>query len=376
MRNSGQSHKKSGSVTIVDVARDIGVSHATVSRVLNAHQGVKPATRQRVLEAVDRLGYVANPQARRLAGGRSHLIGLIISGLTNGYAARMLEGIEAAVSETDYDLLLYSSISRTRRQTHEGKYVERLINGLADGLLIVSPFFPDTYFEQLERHRFPYVLVDHTEPRGRHPAIFATNYQGAYEATEYLIQLGHRRIGFITGWQVHPSSHERLQGYQSALAAHNLVFDPAMVCVGDFLIDGGYQAGRKLLSMPDPPSAIFASSDDMAIGVMNAARQLGRRIPDDVSIMGFDDIHQASHVYPRLTTVSQSLEEIGAIALNMLLEYISNPDSPRRQHMMATRLVIRESCQPPARADQQAAVAAVHAAVQAPDIQRGGDYRE
>jgi LacI family transcriptional regulator len=364
----GQNHKKSGGVTIVDIAREVGVSHATVSRVLNGHEGVKPATRQRVLDAVERLGYVANLQARRLAGGRSHVIGLIVSGLTNGYTNQLLEGIEIAVSETDYDLLLYSSISRTRRRIHESSYVDRLINGLADGLLIISPFFPEAYIERLEQHNFPYVLVDHSDQRGNRPVIYATNHQGAREATEYLTQLGHRRIGFITGWQLHPSTSERLEGYKAALAAHGLVFDAALVRQGDFLTEGGYRAGLELLTLPDAPTAIFASSDDMAIGVMDAARQLHLRIPDDISIVGFDDIHQASLVYPKLTTVSQSLSQTGAAALNMLVDYIENPQSPRRQHAVATRLVIRDSCQPPAPSYPPSRQVAVHEPAQEQNV--------
>lgn len=350
-----QKSKKSSSVTIVDIAREIGVSHATVSRVLNDREGVKPVTRQLVLDAVERLGYVANPQARRLAGGKSGVVGLIVSGLTNGYANLLLEGIEAALSETHYDLLLYSSISRSRRQIHESSYVDRLMNGMADGLLIISPFFPEPYLDRLERHHFPYVLVDHSDKRtSSRPAISATNYEGAYEATEYLIKMGHRRIGFITGWQLHPSTHERLVGYQAALTAHNLTFDPALVREGDFLVAGGQRAGMELLTLPDAPTAIFASSDDMAIGVMSAGRTLGLRIPDDISIVGFDDIQQANLVYPRLTTVSQSLHETGRLSLKMLLDYIENPQLPRRHEVVTTHLVVRDSCQPPSAIHQEA----------------------
>ncbi len=339
--------KKSGGVTIVDIARDLGVSHATVSRVLNSRDGVKAVTRQRVLDAVDRLGYIANPQARRLAGGRSRVIGLIVSGLTNGYANLLLEGIETALSETDYDLLLYSSVSRSRRQIHESGYVDRLMNGLADGLIIISPFFPEPYLDRLERHHFPYVLVDHSDQRGSRPVISATNFQGAYDATNYLIQLGHQRIAFISGWQVHPSTHERLEGYKAALTTHGLDFDPALIREGDFLIEGGFRAALELFALPQPPTAVFASSDDMAIGVMNAVRQVGLRIPEDISIMGFDDIVQASLVYPTLTTVSQSLYQTGETALNMLLGYIENPQLPRQQQVIATQLMIRNSCQAP-----------------------------
>ncbi|MBZ0296240.1 MAG: LacI family transcriptional regulator [Anaerolineae bacterium] len=341
------SNKKSGNTTIVDIAREVGVSHATVSRVLNNRPGVKESTRQEILAAVQRLGYTVNQQARRLAGGRSHVIGLIISGLTHGYSNTVLAGIEDEISQTDYDLLLYSSHSRQRRQQFEDSYVDRLTNGLSDGLLILSPFFSLGYLDTLEKKGFPYVLVDYYEPSHQSPIIHATNWQGAYDATEYLIQLGHQRIGFITGWDPHPSSGERLAGYKAALEAHQISFQHELIAGGDFLQSGGYKAAQKLLTLPAPPTAIFATSDDMAIGTLEAARERGMQVPADLSIIGFDDIPQASLVYPKLTTVSQSLPEIGRTAVRTLMRYIETPDCPRQQLEIQTRLIIRDSCQPP-----------------------------
>lgn len=341
------SSKKSGNVTIVDIARDVGVSHATVSRVLNDRPGVKESTRQEVLTAVQRLGYTVNQQARRLAGGRSHVIGLIISGLTHGYANNVLAGIEDEIGQTNYDLLLYSSHSRTRRQLYEDSYVDRLTNGMSDGLLILSPFFALDYLDTLEEKRFPYILVDYYEPSHQRPVIHANNWQGAYDATQHLIQLGHQRIGLITGWAPHPSTGERLAGYIAALEAYQLPYRQELVERGDFLQPGGYQATQKLLALPQPPTAIFAASDDMAIGALEAARECGLQVPADLSIIGFDDIPQSSLVSPKLTTVSQSLPEIGRIAVRTLLHYIETPDCPRQQIEVQTRLIVRESCQPP-----------------------------
>ncbi len=339
-------HKKSGNPTIVDIARDVGVSHATVSRVLNKRPGVKASTRQAILAAAQRLGYSANQQARRLAGGQSYVIGLIISSLTSAYANTILAGIEDALCQTEYDLVLYNSASRSRRQRYEDAYIDRLTNGLSDGLLIVSPFFTLDYLDTLEQKGVPYVLVDYDEPSHQRPVIHSTNRQGAYEATTYLIDLGHRRIGFITGWDPHPSSGERLAGYQAALEARQIPYRPALVEPGDFLLQKGYQAAQTLLSLPEPPTAIFASSDEMAIGTLEAARDRGLRVPEELSIVGFDDIPQASLTYPKLTTVRQPLADIGRLAVRIVLNYIETPDCPRQQIEIETQLILRDSCQP------------------------------
>ena len=340
--------KKSGQITIVDIAREVGVSHATVSRVLNGRPGVRASTRADILAAVDRLGYTVNLQARRLAGGKSQVIGLIISGLTHGYSSSILAGIEEALGQTDYDLLLYSSHSRTRRQQHESQYVERLTNGMADGLIILTPFFPRAYLDTLKARRFPCVLIDHYEPGADRATIHVTNWAGAYAATEYLIQLGHERIGFISGWEQHPSSGERLEGYRAALEHYGLPYQPEWVVKGDFLYRGGYQAARILLRQSELPTAIFAASDEMAIGTIEAAREIGLEVPRDLSVIGFDDIPQASVAYPKLTTVSQSLNEIGRLGVETLLHAIENPQTYQPQQIeIPTRLIIRESCQPP-----------------------------
>jgi LacI family transcriptional regulator len=333
--------KKSNRVTIVDVARAAGVSYTTVSRVLNNKGSVKPETRERVLTAVTRLGYVVDQRARSLAGGRSQLIGLLVHDLGTSYIGEIIRGIDAELASAQYDLLLYTT---HRRKIKESAYVGTLTRGLADGLILVLPRDPGAYLETLRQQRFPHILIDHRGGDEEAPAVAAANLQGAYRATEYLVELGHRRIGFITGAMDQICAQDRLEGYKAALADQGIAFDPDMVREGDFFQPLGYVGASALLELPHPPTAIFASNDVSASGVMEAVREHGLRIPDDVSVVGFDDIPQAAHVHPPLTTVRQPLEEMGRAATRMLLKHIQNPLHPPERVELPTKLVVRQSC--------------------------------
>lgn len=333
--------RKYRQVTIMDIARETGVSYSTVSRVLSGFEFVKDETRQRVLEAARRLGYVAHAGARSLAGGKANIIGLLVPGLDNGYIGEVARGIDEELARASYDLMLYTT---HRQRGKESVYVRSIANGLTDGLILVVPLVTD-YLRELQVQRFPYVLVDQSDPSGQSNVVDATNWQGAYEATEYLIKLGHRRIGLITGMMQIASAQERLEGYRAALTSYNIGFDPELVVQGDFWEPTGYQAASILLDLEHPPTAIFASNDLSAFGAMEAIRERGLRIPADISIIGFDDIPQASLVYPKLTTVRQPLDEMGRVAVRMLLDLIEDPDQPARHVTLATQLIVRDSCQ-------------------------------
>jgi LacI family transcriptional regulator len=337
--------KPSGDVTIMDVAQEAGVSYATVSRVVNNKGYIKPETRERVMRAVTRLGYVVNQQARSLASGRSQVVGLLVPGLETAYIGEIIRGIDEELAGASYDLMLYTA---HRRRTRESAYVATLTQGMADGLLLVLPRDPGAYLETLRRRGFPYVLIDHQGIDDAGPAVGATNRQGGYDATNHLIELGHRRIGFITGSLDLGCSNDRLAGYHAALSEFGLSTDPQLVREGDFTQPAGYRAARELLTLPVPPSAIFASNDLMAFGVMEAARVRGLRIPEDISIIGFDDIPQAIHVHPPLTTIRQPLEQMGRLAARMLLRQIDDRRQLAERMDLPTELIVRESCRAPA----------------------------
>lgn len=334
--------RRSTPPTIIDVARESGVSYSTVSRVLNGYEFVKPATRTRVLQAAEKLGYVPNPQARSLAGGRSNLIGVLVPGIDNGYISELVRGIDEELAKSDYNLIVYT----TRRQTgRESVYAASIMNGAADGLLLVAPMISASYISLLREHNFPLVMIDQSDMTGRTGFVDATNWQGAYDATQYLIRLGHQRIGFVAGLSGTTSAADRLEGYLTALSDHGIQNDSRLIEPGNYIERGGYEAALKLLDVPNRPTAIFAANDLSAFGVMEAVQQRGLRIPEDVSLVGFDNLPQASLVYPKLTTIHQPLEQMGQVAVKMLLEQIQTPDLPPRHVTLATQLIVRDSCQ-------------------------------
>ncbi|MCB0064628.1 MAG: LacI family DNA-binding transcriptional regulator [Caldilineaceae bacterium] len=341
-RASERASAGDGPVTIIDVAQRAGVSYATVSRVINNEAYVKAETRQRVQEALAELGYVANRQARSLRGGRTYTIGLLVRDLGTGYIGEIIRGIDRELGERQYDLLLYTTHGRGRC---ESDYVATLTRGIVDGLLLVLPRTPEEYLAELRKSHFPHVLIDHQGIDQTGPAVGATNWQGGYDATAYLAGLGHQRIGLITGDLSLRCAVDRHAGYCAALRDCGLPDDPALVVEGDFTQSTGYQKAKELLCLHTPPSAIFASNDVMAFGVMEAARERGLRIPEDLSIVGFDDIPQASSLHPALTTVRQPLEEMGRVATQMLFSYLADPNRIDERTELSTQLVVRHSCQ-------------------------------
>lgn len=336
--------KSSNSITIVDVAREAGVSYSTVSRVFSGFEFVNDDTRQKVIEAANRLGYVVNLQARSLAGGNSNIIGLLAPGIDNGYISEIVSGIDRELAQWSYDLMLYTT---HRYAGKEAFYVKAIANGLVDGLILIVPLITANYVEALPNRDFPYVLIDQTDMTHGSTTVDATNWQGAYDATNYLIGMGHRRIGLITGQLQLNSSNERLDGYRAALDHAHIPFSESLIIEGDYQTKGGHAAAIKLLDLKPRPTAIFASNDLSAFGAMDAARERGLSIPDDISIIGFDDIPQASLVYPKLTTVRQPLVQIGQLAARLLLEKIENPEKEARRVTLSTELIIRDSCAPP-----------------------------
>ncbi|MBK8023092.1 MAG: LacI family DNA-binding transcriptional regulator [Chloroflexi bacterium] len=344
MRSANMDSKKKHRATIKDVARASGLSSATVSRVLSGYEFVKDSTRSRVMEAVEQLGYVASLPARSLAGGRSRMIGLLVPNLDVGYVGTITQGVDKALSESNCDLVLYTSHHQLSKETY---YVNAIANGITEGLLLIAPQFPSAYLDMLRERDFPYVIIDQADPTENSGVVEATNYQGAYEATQYLCKLGHTRIAFIKGSLNVWSAVERLRGYQAALADCGIPSRTELILDGDYQQQGAYEATKHVLANVDPPpTALFASNDISAFGAMDAAREHGFTIPDDISIIGFDDIPQASLVYPKLTTVRQPLEQMGQVAAEMLMERIEDRSRPPQRITLATHLVIRDSCTP------------------------------
>lgn len=328
-------------ITIMDVAAEAGVSFGTVSRVINNDVHVRPETRERVLQAMERLGFVANRQARSLAGGKTNGIGLLVPDLGTGYIGEIIRGIDAELTLQGLDLILYTT---HRTASKEATYVANLARGMVDGLLLVLPRNPADYVGTLTRQNFPFVLIDHQGTGKDCPAVGATNWQGAFDATEHLIKLGHQRIGFITGSMDLGCAQDRLAGYRAALRTYHIPVADELIYEGTFFQPDGHTGASALLDLPNPPTVIFASNDVMAMGAMDAIRNRGLRIPDDVSVVGFDDIPQASMVRPALTTIQQPLEKMGRVATQMLLDLLEHPERKVQRIELPTKLIVRDSC--------------------------------
>jgi LacI family transcriptional regulator len=331
-------------VTIVEVAKKAQVSLGTVSRVINNDVHVAPETRERVSAVIQDMGYVANHQARGLKGMKTNVIGVLVPDLATSYIGEILHGIDGELALHQFELMLFTT---HRTAIKEASYVANMVQGMVDGLLLVLPRSLADYTGTLAQHKFPFVLIDHQGTGKPCPAVGATNWQGGYSATEYLIKLGHKRIGFITGSMDLGCSQDRLKGYRSALRTYHIPEIPELIYEGDFSQKDGYAGASVLLDLPVPPTAIFASNDVMAMGVMDAVRNQNLRIPDDISIVGFDNINQSAMVYPPLTTVHQPLEQMGRVATQMLLGILKTRINDVGRIELPTELIVRSSASAP-----------------------------
>ncbi len=348
MQVNGNPAKATGGVpraAIRDVAARAGVSIATVSRVLNGRPDVAAATRETVLRHVRDLGYTSNRNARALAGKRTGLVGLVVPFAQNSYFAGIIEGASEAVYEHEARLVLCPTHHRKDREV---SMLDHLMHGATDGALLVVPLESMAELRELQRFGLPFVVIDPSMPLDEEvPVVAAANWAGARKATEHLISLGHTHIGVITGHRTWCASVDRLAGYHSALLAAGLPIMPEYVREADFWVEGGQRAAHELLALPSRPTAIFAMSDPMAVGVLHAARERGLEVPTDLSVVGFDDVEMASIVTPALTTVSQPLQEMGRLAVTLLYRQIYSLPLDANRVELSTKLIVRDSTAPP-----------------------------
>jgi LacI family transcriptional regulator len=328
-------------ITIRDVAEAAGVSISTVSRVLNDKDDVASDTYQRVQEVIQELGYTSSLAARSMRSRRTNVIGLIMPDLADPFTIQVARGVNQAIAEYDYDLIAYTSGSIRGPSTAEREqYFVSLLNGsITDGIIIVTPYA--TSFSTAA----PVVAVDPNNESPDCPSVISTNHAGALSAMEYLIRLGHRRIGFIGGRPDLQSANSRLRGYTDALARAGIPSEESLIEVGDFSTEMGRQCARRLLSLPEPPTAIFAANDQSAIGAMEVAHEVGLHMPQDLSVVGFDNIPESAYFNPSLTTVDQFIDQMGRVATNMLVGLIQGKELDSDQHKIETQLIIRDSCQ-------------------------------
>ncbi len=330
--------RNKSTITIHDVAKAAGVSVSTVSRVLNDKDDVAPDTYDRVKSVIEALGYTSSLAARSMRSRKTHVIGLVVPDIGFPYSIEIMKGINRAIAESTFDLLAYTTgdFKKSDAASHEQHYVSLLNSSITDGVIIVASAAANFVSDA------PVVSVDPHRDNPNYPYVQGKNYQGAIEAMEYLLRLGHRRIGFIAGRPEIESGERRLRGYQDALSTAGIELDDRLVVAGDFSTETGHTRALELLTLKDPPTAIFAANDQSAIGVFQAAEELGVRIPEDCSVVGFDNISEAK--YLGLTTVDQFLEDMGYIAVQMLIKLIDHEPLENLIYKMPTKLVERSSC--------------------------------
>lgn len=329
-------------VTIYDVAKKTGYSITTVSKVLNNYPNVSEKAKEKVEKVVKELGYMPNSSARTLATKKSKMIGVVFSensdvGITHPYFSKVFESFRQQVELYNYDMLFVS-----RNSENNQSYYDHLRNRGVDGVIVVSE--SHEVENELIGSDIPVVFIDALIENMN--VVYSDNKFGSRMAVDYLYELGHRKIAHITGKPTLFTAMERIQGFQTAIEKHELTI-PANYIVdgGYFTYEGGRVAMMKLLTLTDPPSAVYVSGDKMAIGAIKAVKEAGLRVPEDISIVGFDDISIAKYTDPALTTIRQDTDRIGRQAAVLLLDEIDNNSKICRTKVIPVSLVKRDSCQ-------------------------------
>jgi LacI family transcriptional regulator len=271
---------------------------------------------------------------------RTNVIGLLLSDVVAPYCIEIMRGVNQVIAQSDYDLLIYTNgdIRKSQKGKRESQFVMLLNGSITDGVIVVTPATMD-----FSRHA-PLVIIDPNNESSDFPGVIATNREGALTAMNYLTGLGHRRIGYITGRLELISSIQRLQGYKDGLAAAGISEDEDLIKVGDYQTEQACECARELLSLSNRPTAIFAANDMSAAGVYQAAKDASLRIPEDLSVVGFDNLQESAHFDPPLTTVDQFIPEMGTIAAEIMVSLLKGEAITRKVHIVPTQLIVRDSC--------------------------------
>lgn len=329
-----------GRTTIHDVAKAAGVSVSTVSKAVNGRYGIADATVQRVLDAVKQLGYESSLVASSMRARRTGVIGVLLADF-EPFSAEILKGVGSAVHDTAFDLLAYSGSHLGAGDGWERRSLSRLSGTLIDAAIMVTPTVVSAGTE------IPVVAIDPHTGRADLPTVESDSFGGALTATRHLIELGHRRIGFVAGRPDLRSAGLRDAGYRRALSDAGIPLDPSLVGIGRYELDATRESARIMLSGESRPTAIFAANDLSAIAVIDVAHELGLRVPDDLSVIGFDDVPEATRRTLSLTTIQQPMRRLGAVAADMVFTLLSGQEIDEMHVILPTRLVVRATTAPP-----------------------------
>jgi DNA-binding LacI/PurR family transcriptional regulator len=328
-------------VNIYDVAKKSGLSVVTVSRVINNASSVRQYNRDKVHSAMKELGYVPNFAARSLAKGKTGIIGLVLPVLNDKFFNEVVEEINTRLA--DYNYLLSMSLEERNGSEKVSNFLfhQRRV----DGIILLSPLFEDEYINELKTRKIPYVLIDNQKTQPSASAVLVDNYKGGYMAAQHLLNLGHKKIAFISGTPSYLSNRERKRGYEDAL--NNAGLKPFAIAGEHFDIAEGYKVTTSWLDADLMPTAIFAADDYIMLGAYDAIRERGLMVPEDISLIGYDDDTFSSEVYPYFTSVRQPAEALGRNAVEILLQLIEKNLKGHTQVTLEPELIIRKSTTPP-----------------------------
>jgi LacI family transcriptional regulator len=341
MTNKRAENVKSGPVTLERVAKLAGVSPSTVSRILNGTAVVSDEKKKAIDEAIAKLGFVPNPVARGLAGGRTLSIGVVTQAIDSPFYGPALRGIEDELDNAGYSPLF---VSAHWNPVTEGRCIDVLRSRRVDGLIVLNGRLSDQALKNTAKH-LPIVVTGRNIKGAGIFALNFDNFAGGVLATEHLISLGHRKIAFIAGDAAHPDANERFRGYTTALKNANIPFDAQLVVSGDYQVDGGLNGTDQLLSSRRKFTALFAANDQMAYGAALSLHRKGLKIPEDVSLIGFDDLYHSIYVAPPLSTIHQPAYELGRLTASAILQMLT--DTKPTAFMPAPKLIVRESTAKP-----------------------------
>jgi LacI family transcriptional regulator len=327
-------------VTIYDVAREANVSMATVSRVVNGNPNVKPSTRKKVMEAIERLGYRPNAVARGLASKKTTTVGVIIPDISSIFFAELARGIEDIATMYKYNIILSNSDQNKDKELH---LLNTMLGKQVDGILFMGGYISEEHVAEFKKSPVPIVLAATIEENNIIPSVNIDYEQAAYDAVAFLIEKGHKRIVYVTGPADDPINNKKLAGYRRALEQHGLTYDENLIIEGDYSYDSGVEAYEKIAELDEQPTAVFVGTDEMALGVIHSAQDHGVNIPEQLEVVGFDNTRLATMVRPRLTTVVQPMYDIGAVAMRLLTKYMNKEKVENHIVVLPHRIEYRQS---------------------------------
>lgn len=337
-------NKKGGTpltVTIYDVAREANVSMATVSRVVNGNQNVKPSTRKKVLEVIERLEYRPNAVARGLASKKTTTVGVIIPDISNIIYAEAARGIEDIATMYRYNIILANS---DQNEEKELSLLDTMLGKQVDGIVVMSDAVTPKLLQSMEHSPVPIVLAGSVDESEKLPSVNIDYFQATYEAVEMLINNGHKRIAFASGPLNYTiNSKYKLEAYKKALQDHGLEIDEQLIVAEDSTYDGGMAVWEELSNIEHPPTAYFAGSDELAIGIIHAAQDHGVKVPDEIEVISFENSKLARMVRPQLTSVVLPLYDIGAVAMRLLTKYLNKENVEDQNVVLPYRIEKRDS---------------------------------